>query len=123
MNNRIRSTSKEVKAKIQAHIIERLDPDYEDRPLTDRLEIVVKGLNDWKVGRRFPYTFDAFMGYLRCVPSTLEAEFATYYQEQALIEWLGEPTKEYEADEIEQRYYALIFREFRTLCELHGVKL
>ena len=122
--NRVRSTNKEVKEAIQVHIVERLDPDC-NGTLSYKLEHVVSGFKHW-LGpnglRGYKSQYDAFKGYLQCIPSTLDAEFATCYQERALIDWLGTPEKEYEADEIEQRYYSLIYREFRKLCELHGVR-
>ena len=120
--NKVRSTNKVVKEKIQAHIIERLDPDYANCPLSNRLERVVDGFKDWLGNTRYPSQFMAFESYLQCIPSTLDAEFATCYQERALNEWMGAPNYERTADRIEDVYYALIYREFRKLCELNNVQ-
>ena len=126
--NKFRSSnSKEVKEAIRSHIIERLDPDYEgfEGSLADKLENVIKGFKKWlgPNGMRHHQTYqDAFKAYLQCIPSTLAAEFATCYQEQALNEWMGTPDYERSADRIGDVYYALIYREFRKLCELNNVQ-
>ena len=122
--NKVRSTSKEVKEKIREHIIERLDPDYEGELLSERLQRVVDGFKHWLGpnglrGRKTQYA--AFKAYLQCIPSTFEAEFTYHYQEKALTDWLGTPDKDYSVDEIEDRYYALIHREFKMLCKLTGI--
>ena len=124
MKTQVRSTNKLVKEAIRAHIIERLNPDYEGT-LSDKLEHVVKGFKKWlgpQGMRGYQSQYAAFKGYLQCIPETLDAEFATCYQERALNDWMGTPEKNYREDEIEQRYYSLIFREFRKLCEIHGVQ-
>ena len=121
--NKIRSTNKEVKEKIREHIIERLDPDYEGT-LPDKLQHVINGFKSWlgPNGLRGYQTYqDAFKGYLQCIPGTLDAEFATCYQERALNDWMGVPDKDYDADYIESYYYALIYREFKMLCKLTSI--
>ena len=122
--NKIRSTNKVVKEKIRAHIIERLDPDHGPE-VPDMLQNVVNGFKKWlgPNGLQAYQTWqDGFKGYLQCIPSTLDAEFATYYQELALVDWMGEPDYERSADRVEDVYYALVYREFRKLCEMHGVQ-
>ena len=124
MKTQVRSTNKLVKEAIRAHIIERLDPDYEGT-LSDKLEHVVKGFKSWlgpKGLRGYQTWQDAFKSYLQCIPATLDAEFATCYQERALNEWMGTPDYERSADRIGDVYYALIYREFRKLCEINNVQ-
>lgn len=122
MKTRIRSTNKEVKAKIQAHIIGCLDPDNGET-LQDKLQAVVTCFKSWSKGTRYPSQYMAFESYLQCLPSTLSVEFTYHEQEKCLVMWLGSPEKDYGLDDISNRYYSLVYREFKKLCEQHGIQL
>ena len=118
-----RSNSKEVKEKIQSHILECIDVEAPCNNDRDELEAVVKGFKKWWGDHKeLRNHHQAFSEYLKCLPSQLTVEFEHYRIDERLQEWLGYDDKQYGLDEQYSRYLWLIYREFSALCRKHNVQ-
>lgn len=120
----VSSTSKQVVEQIREHIIDILSEDYGET-VEEQLNGVCESFINWYNAyerRRIPNIQRAFMDWLSCVPGPIDAEYRTYEQEELLVKWLGQSSKDFTDDVIGERYYYLIFREFNKLCTIHNVK-
>lgn len=123
-NGSNRSTGKEVKEKIREHIMDNLSNDFGETT-TEQLQAVVDGFINWYGGyerRRVPNVQQAFIDWLRGLPSELYATPYHEEQKQLLNEWLGKSPNNYTTEVMEHRFYYLIFREFNALCTKYNVK-
>lgn len=118
------SNNRNTSEKIQDYILESLSDDYGTEP-KQQVESVVAGFRHWYgpyEQRHTPSVQAAFGEWLRGLPS--EMFVSPYYEDmrKMLTQWLGATEKEYEDDQISERYYQLIFREFQKLCKKYGVQ-
>lgn len=135
MTKTFSTSNKQFKELVQQHIIERLDDD-ETSDIKVQLIRLVDDFKRWHIPyhqRQYPNIQEAFKQYLLCLPGTLHAEYTYYRYNEVLKEWYEACDQTYQEprdsrtqskEDKEQRlYYALIYRELRTLCKLHGVRL
>lgn len=132
----MRTTNKEFKDQVQAHILDRLHTEDElINKLTVKsnyyhfvLQEVVKEFKNWygPYEQKFtPNKYAAFQNWLMGLPSQFSVEFTNYGINQALKQWFetcGESYKEQSSDKELQTYLHLITREFNTLCKKNGVE-
>lgn len=110
--------------KIQDYILECMSDDYGTEP-KQQIESVVAGFRHWYgpyEQRHNPNVQAAFGEWLRGLPS--EMFVSPYYEDmrKMLTQWLGATEKEYGDDQVSDRYYQLIFREFQKMCKKYGVQ-
>lgn len=118
------STHATVVEKIQDHILESLSDDYGTQP-KEQLESVVAGFRHWYgpyEQRHNQNVQAAFAEWLRGLPS--ELHFSPYYSDmrEQLENWMGKSRKEFSDDQVAERYYQLVFREFQKMCKKYGVQ-
>lgn len=123
----MKSTRKEVKEKIQEHIINRLDTEAGDS-LKEQLQNVITCFLSEKYcryeRRQQPNALEAIYDYFMGLPSCFAVEYETYKQREAIKEWFSQTEEQAEAfndEKVEKSYKHLILRELTNLWRLNGI--
>lgn len=122
----MRTTKKEFKAQVQAHILDGLCTDETTVP-AEQLQNVANEFASWYTGynkRLHPNRQDAFISWMNGVPSVLGNEFTHYGIYTALKTWFeacGETYIERDSDKEVPLYECLFYRELLVLFRKHGI--